>query len=473
MNAEIIAVGTELLLGFTINDDAAYVGRVLAELGIHCFRHVTIGDNPQRLAEAIRSSLQGADLVVTCGGLGPTVDDVTLETIAAVTGRKLLLQRPILRQIRARFKRMQIRMPASNRRQALIPKGAVAFPNTVGTAPGFLLKLDSQNVIPRSSRGQTPAKAGIRSSMKDFEDDRWKYLIALPGPPAELIPMLRGQIVPHLRRFSGKTTLRSRTLKVTGRTESEVDAQVRDLLALQGAVTLGIYAHPGQVDLRITARAGRARTADQLIGRIEAKIRHRLGSLIYGADDETLEGTVGRLLRSKRLTLSVAESCTGGLIQHRITEVPGSSDYLRGGVVAYANSFKTSVLLVRASTLSRYGAVSPETAGEMARGIRRLTGSDLGLAVTGIAGPTGGTKTKPVGLVFIALSTPSSTRIFRHQFSGSRAVIKFKASQAALDLVRLHLSSSRKRSSRKRGSWSSRVIEGLPSTPIEGGNDTK
>ncbi len=424
MQAELIAIGTELLLGYVVNEDTTFLGRVLAGLGVSCYRQVTVGDNPNRLAQAIQAARSRADLVITCGGLGPTVDDVTLETIARVTRRKLVLHRSILRQIRQRFRRLGIRMPASNARQAKVPEGAVVFPNLVGTAPGFLLKLNPKGSDPVGS------------------DPKIKLLVALPGPPAELQPMVKRHLIPRLRRYASKGVIHSRTLKLTGVMESEVDSKVRDLLALEGGVTVGIYAHPAQVDLRITARADSLPAAQRRITQIEAKIRRRFKHLIYGADDETLEGIAGKLLRRSRRTLAVAESCTGGLVGHRITQVPGSSDYFRGGVVAYADAVKEAVLGVPSSTLRRQGAVSPQIARAMADGIRKLTGSDLGLAITGIAGPAGGSKTKPVGLVYLGLATPQGTQVQRHQFSGDRSTVKFKASQAALDLVRWFLLSA-------------------------------
>ncbi len=410
MNAEIIAIGTELLLGYTVNSDTVYLGRVMAGLGIDCYRQVTIGDNPRRLSEAIRTALSRADLVITCGGLGPTVDDITLETISAVTGRPLQLKPPLLKQIRDRFRRLKIRMPKANVRQAYVPEGAQVFPNSFGTAPGFLLKLADS-----------------------------RLLAALPGPPAELIPMVERHLIPRLRRFTGGSVILSKTLKVTGLTESEVDAKVRDILNLKGRVTVGIYAHPGQVDLRITAKAGRIRSAQHLIQKVERQIRRHLGYRIFGTDEETLEEAVGKLLKEKGLTLGVAESCTGGLVQHRITEVPGSSDYFRGGLVAYANEFKSATLGVSLKTLKRHGAVSLPVAKGMAAGVRTLTRADLGLSLTGIAGPTGATPRKPVGLVYIALSSSKRVQGHRFLFSGSRSTVKLKAAQASLDLVRLHL----------------------------------
>ena len=367
MRAEVIAIGTELLLGYTLNDDAAHVGRALAGLGIPCYRHVTVGDNPGRLADAIRDSLRNAELVVTCGGLGPTVDDVTLETIAAVTGRRLVLHPEILRKIQARFRRLGIKMPPSNRRQALLPEGAVELPNATGTAPGFLLR------FPFTLRQAQGERNSVRAEPVEA---RMRILAALPGPPSELIPMLESTLVLRLRRWAGSGVIRSRTLKVAGRTESEVDAKVRDLLALGGRVTLGIYAHAAQVDLRITALAASAAAANRLIAGLEKKIRRRLGDLIYGADAETLEEGVGRLLRKRLLTLAVAESCTGGLVQQRLTDAPGASDYLLGGVVAYANRVKNVVLSVKTDLLKKRGAVSREAAEAMAAGVRKLTGSD-------------------------------------------------------------------------------------------------
>ena len=438
MNAEVIAIGTELLLGFVVNTDTAYLGRVLAGLGISCWRHVTIGDNPERLAEALRTALARADLVITCGGLGPTVDDVTLETIARVTGRRLVLRRDILREIQRRFRRRGIRMPPSNRRQALLPTGAIPFPNRVGTAPGFILKLP---VTLRQA--QSDRLAPVRG---ELVEPRTQLLVALPGPPAELMPMVERHLVPRLKRYTGGQIILSRTLRVVGLSESEVDARVRDLLALAGAVTVGIYAHAAQVDLRVTARAASRHAAERLIRGTEGKIRKRLGRLIFGADEETLEGTVGRLLEGRRSTLAVAESCTGGLVSDRITAVPGSSAYFVGGVVAYSNAMKQDHLGVSRQLLARHGAVSRPVALAMARGIRRATGAELGLAVTGIAGPAGGSRAKPVGLTHIALSGPRRQTAERHLFSGDRATVKFKASQAALNLLRLHLVRPRSRS---------------------------
>lgn len=407
MRAELIAVGTELLLGFVVNSNTAFLARRLTELGVDCYHHLTVGDNPRRLAEAIVTGLRRSDWVITCGGLGPTVDDITLATLTRVATRPLVLNHAIVSQIRARFVHLRIPMPQTNLRQAYLPRGAVVLPNRVGTAPGFILPLAR------------------------------KLVIALPGPPQELQPMVSEQAIPWLkRRYPLLGVLLSRTLKLTGITESEVNERVMDLLKMNGNVTVGIYAHPAQVDLRITAKGKTPAAGRKAIARVEQEIRRRFGGLVYGADEDTWEGVVGALLTKRRATLAVAESCTGGLIGHRITQVPGSSAYFVGGVVAYANTVKTATLRVPAPLIRQQGAVSEPVAKAMAAEVRRALKTTYGLAVTGIAGPTGGTAQKPVGLIYLALADATQVACQRHQFTGDRAAIKWKASQAALDLLR-------------------------------------
>lgn len=410
MQAELIAVGTELLLGFTVNTNTAYLSRKLAEMGVDCYHQITVGDNPGRLKEAVAAALKRSDLVITCGGLGPTVDDITLATIAKTIGKPLVLDQDVMTQIRERFQRLHIPMPQSNLRQAYVPRGATILPNRIGTAPGFILEL------------------------------RKKILIALPGPPRELEPMFLTHVQPWLeKRSPAQSVLVSRTVKMTGITESEVDEKVSDLLKLKGDVTVGIYAHPGQVDLRVTAKNKTHAGATQAIRRIEQEIRKRMGTTVYAVDEESLEEVVGKILTRQKKTLAVAESCTGGLVEHRITQVPGSSAYLIGGVVSYADGLKSSLLGVPAALLRKQGAVSEETAKTMALGVQKLAKSTLGLSVTGIAGPTGGTKEKPVGLVYIAIAFGKQTLCRQFTLTGDRSTIKWKASQSALDLLRLYL----------------------------------
>ncbi len=410
MKTELIAVGTELLLGYTVNTNTAFLSRRLAELGVDCYHHVTVGDNPARLAEAVKAGLARADCVITCGGLGPTVDDITLPTLTKVAQRPLVLDHAVLSRIRERFTRMRIPMPQSNLRQAYVPRGALVLPNKVGTAPGFLLPL------------------------------RTKLLIALPGPPKELEPMVTDQVLPWLKAHRGLTgLLRSRTLHLTGITESEVDERVADLLKLKGAVTVGIYAHAGQVDLRITAKGETPAALQKATRKVEQDIRARMGGVVFGVDDETLEQVVGTLLMKSRKTVALAESCTGGLIGHRLTQVPGSSAYFLGGVVAYANAVKTALVGVPAALLRQHGAVSDPVVREMAAGIRKTLRADYGLAVTGIAGPTGGTAQKPVGTVHLAVADAKQVASRALHLTGDRAIIKARAAQAALDLLRTTL----------------------------------
>lgn len=410
MRAELIAIGTELLLGYTVNSNTAFLGRRLAELGISCYHHVTVGDNPGRLAEAVKAGLSRADCVITCGGLGPTVDDITLATLTKAAQRPLVLDQTVLTQIHERFTRLRIPMPQNNLRQAYVPRGAVVLPNHVGTAPGFILQL------------------------------RKKVLIALPGPPREMEPMFTQHVAPWLKaRYPAPGILQSRTLHLTGLTESEVDEHVADLLKLKGAVTVGIYAHAGQVDLRITANAATAAEARKAIKKIETDIRQRMGIAVFGADDETLEHVVGALLAKSKRSIALAESCTGGLIGHRITRVPGSSAYFVGGVVAYSNGVKTAVAGVPATLLRKHGAVSEAVAQAMAAGIRKTLKADYGLAVTGIAGPTGGSTEKPVGTVCLAIANGKHAVVRQLHLSGDRELVKTRAANAALDLLRTTL----------------------------------
>ncbi len=407
MKAEIISIGTELLLGTIVNTNAAYLAKKLSELGIDLYYQTTVGDNIQRLAESIKRSLGRSDIVVLSGGLGPTVDDITIEAVAKLAGRKLVMHDAILADIRAHFTTRGFAMPSGNERQAAIPEGAKWLKNKVGTAPGVILEYQG------------------------------KVIICLPGPPRELYPIVEDGVIPYLRKkCPSGWAFRTRILKAAGLPESRVNLMVKDLLKLQPPTTVGIYAKLGQVELVIMAKAKTEKAARAAIAKIERKIRARLKEYIFGCDDETLEGSVGRKLIEKKKTIVVAESCTGGLISSRLTDVSGSSKYFIRGAVPYANEVKVKHAGVSADTLKKYGAVSRQVALEMARGIRSIMGADIGLAVTGIAGPTGGTKRKPVGLVYIAVVTDTKRSVKEFRFMGSRADIKWQASQVALNMVR-------------------------------------
>ena len=374
MTAEIISIGTELLLGHIVNTNTAFLSQKLAESGIDVYHTSVVGDNPGRLVESLKQALGRADIVITTGGLGPTVDDITIETITRFVGKNKI------KHIR----------------------------NKVGTAPGLLINW---------------AK---------------KLIICLPGPPRELNPMFENDILPLIKKKTKNTWLiRSRTIKITGMAESVVNKAVKELLELKPPTTVGIYAKLGQVELKIMTKAKDEKAASVAIERIEKKIRAQLKDFIFGYDDETLEDAVGNLLAKRKLTIAVVESCTGGLLANRITDVSGSSKYFIMGLIAYSNLVKIARLGVDEKVLVKCGAVSREVACQMASGIRFFAGTDIGIGVTGIAGPTGGTKNKPIGLVYIGFDKKGRAPFVREfSFKGSREEIKFQATQAALELVR-------------------------------------
>lgn len=410
MKAEILSIGTELLLGHIVNTNASFLSERLAGLGIDVYYQATVGDNPLRLTKAVKEALKRSDIVIATGGLGPTVDDVTIETLAKFAGKKLVLNKVVLGDLKAYFRMKHVPFPEETTRQAYIPKGIKWIRNMVGTAPGLIFEING------------------------------KVIIILPGPPREMEPMFDKDIAPYLkRRFRLSSSLLSRTVKITGLAESQINRIVMDLLEMEPPTTVGIYAKLGQVELKIMSKYADERRARREIKRIEAIIHSRLGPFIFGYDDETLESTVGKLLRSKEKTISIAESCTGGLISHRLTNVSGSSAYFIAGLIAYSNRIKSDVLKVSRESLNRFGAVSPQVAEQMADGMRKLAGTDTSLAVTGIAGPSGGTKSKPVGLVYAAFSSKSKTIVREDRFKGSREEIKHQASQAALNLIRQNI----------------------------------
>ncbi|MBN2453397.1 MAG: competence/damage-inducible protein A [Candidatus Omnitrophica bacterium] len=410
MKAEIISIGTELLLGQIVNTNAAYLSRKLAELGIDLYYQTTIGDNSQRLVQTLRKSLIRSDIILLTGGLGPTVDDITMEAVANLIGKPLILNRAILKDIKRYFLSRGFKPPHGNDRQARVPEGAKCLRNKVGTAPGLII------------------------------EHLGKVIICLPGPPREMAPLFEDGVVKYIRKRWGRgAVIRTRTIKTVGLPESRVNTIVKDLLELTPPTTVGIYAKLREVHLVIMAKANTEKAASSAIAKVEKKIVLRLGKHIFGYDDETLEDIVGWKLIDKKLTIAVAESCTGGLISSRLTDASGSSKYFIMGAVPYANEVKIKHVGVSADTLKRYGAVSRQVALEMARGIRSIMGVDIAIAVTGIAGPTGGTPRKPVGLVYIALVAEKRRIVREFRFDGSRKDIKWQTSQAALDIIRLNV----------------------------------
>jgi nicotinamide-nucleotide amidase len=414
-NIELINTGSELLLGRILNTHQQWICRQLADCGYIVSRQICVADDGPSIQAAVRESLGRADLVLTTGGLGPTSDDITRDLIAKMLGRPLALDAAVMADIEARFERRKRIMPASTRVQAMVPAGARILPNQNGTAPGLDIEVDPN-----------PFHAGQRKSR----------LILLPGPPRELRPMFSGEVLPLvLREYPLATPFVCRTLHTSGLGESSVEEKIAGPLQplLAAGLELGYCARIGEVDVRLI---GHGPKAGAIVSQAEGMVRQLLGSLVAAADEAGMESTVVQLLTEQKKTLAVAESCTGGLISSRITDVPGASVVLVCGLVTYSNEAKKNLLGVAGETLQKHGAVSAEVAQQMAEGARRRQGVDFALAVTGIAGPGGGTEEKPVGTVFIALAGPDGTTV-RKQFNPfDRATFKYVTSQQALDLLR-------------------------------------
>ncbi len=407
MNAEIISVGTELLLGHTVNTDASFVARELSPAGINLLYACTVGDNPERLKEAVEAALGRSDAVITTGGLGPTGDDLTKETVAACAGKKLVEDKASMEHIERYFKGRVL--SPTQKKQAMLPEGCTVFPNEVGTAPG----------------------CGFRSA-------NGKLVAMLPGPPSELVPMLKKYAVPFLLQSAGNAAIVSRIVRVFGLGEGYVAEQIADLCE-KANPTSATYAKDGEMFVRVTARAENAERAAAMCEPVVEDLKKRLGEYCYGVDVESLEETVVRLLAERRLTVATAESCTGGLVAKRITDIPGSSAVFHMGAVTYANEIKTKLLGVPEEMLARYGAVSPQVAKRMAQGVRESSGADFGVGITGIAGPDGGTPEKPVGLVYLALSDGKDVWVREMRGNGctkGRGYVRFLAASNALDMVR-------------------------------------
>lgn len=404
MNCELLAVGTELLLGEIANTDGQMIAQGLNEHGINVYWQTVVGDNPARLRQALEIARDRADIIITTGGLGPTADDLTKETVAAVFGKKLYTDP---RQLARLKERMGPRMTPNNLKQADLPEGCTVLENDWGTAPGCAFEAD-----------------GI-------------HVIMLPGPPRECKPMFLYRAVPYLEKLQGGV-IGSRYVKIFGVGESSMETLVKPLMEKQTQVTMAPYAKEGECELRITARAESREAALALCDPVVEQVREILGDNIYGVDVASLEERVVQGLREQGMTLALAESCTGGLLAKRITDVPGASEVFGFGCVTYSNEAKQALVGVSPETLERYTAVSPETALEMARGARQRGGADIGLSTTGYAGPGGGTEEHPVGTVFIGLSWADGERVIcpERRYMRSREQIRRSASSTALDLLR-------------------------------------
>lgn len=409
MKAEILCVGTELLLGDIVNTNAQYLSKRLADLGISVYHQSVVGDNSERLKKEFEDAFTRADIVITTGGLGPTPDDLTKETGAEYFDKKMILHEETLNKLKSYFTKIgQEALQGNNIKQAYFPDGAIVLPNFHGTAPGCSIEEDG------------------------------KILIVLPGPPREMKPMFETFVVPLLKKYSSGV-LQSKVLRICGIGEGVMAEQISDIINKNTNPTVAPYAKDWEVTLRITSKANTEEEANKLILPVENEIRQRLGPHIYGEGETSLEAVLCKLLINNNLTISTAESCTGGLIASKLVDYPGVSSIFMEGAVTYSNDAKMRRLGVKAETLDSFGAVSEETAKEMAEGIAAASGTNIGLSTTGIAGPSGGTTEKPVGLVYIGLCINGVTNTKKLQLSGSREMIRRRTTITALDWVRREL----------------------------------
>lgn len=407
---EILAVGSELLSPYFQDTNSLYLTQRLNDLGLEVQVKTIVGDQWEDLCRVFRQALDRSDLLIATGGLGPTKDDRTREALASVLGRKLILKSDLLEAIEKRFARRQMSMPEVNKKQAYIIDGAVVLENSKGTAPGL------------------------------WVDARSSTIVLLPGPPHEVEPMFEDKVWPRMKTFQERHMYRL-VLRTTGLTESQIETHLLDLYSRLGEVQLTTLASPGQIDIHLNCTSGRS--LSQAKKRVEHAARlvcEALEENVYSTQGEELEQVVGDILKKKHQTLAVAESCTGGLLSHRITNVPGSSAYFLQGILAYSNSAKIDLLGVSSEVIDKHGAVSPQVARAMAAGIKKAAHAHYGLSVTGIAGPSGGTKNKPVGLVYIALAHARGVVVKKNLFLGDRDKIKFQSSQKALDVLRRFIS---------------------------------
>lgn len=408
MTCELVAIGTELLMGQICNTNAQYLSQKLSELGISVYYHTTVGDNPERLRQTLALALSRSDIVITTGGLGPTQDDLSKETVAGLFGLPMVFDEPSWQAILQRFEKLGRPCPANNRKQAYFPEGSIVLPNACGTAPGCLTEHDGKSVY------------------------------QLPGPPHEMRDMFEKQILPRLAALQDGTIV-SRYLRIFGKGEAEVARLCADRIESLGPVTVAPYCSTGECQLRVTARAATEEAALRLILPEVEAIKAILGDCVYAVCEDafgSMEQAAGEALIAKGLTVSTAESCTGGLIAARLVAFPGISASLNEAHVTYANEAKVRFCGVRPETLDAHGAVSEETCREMCEGLRARSGADIAAASTGIAGPGGGTAEKPVGLVYVGVASEKGTKIVRLQLLGDRQRVRTLASLHALDLIR-------------------------------------
>ena len=408
MRAEIITVGTEILLGDIVNTNSQFLAKELANLGVEVYYQGTVGDNEDRLLESLEESLNRSDMVITTGGLGPTKDDLTKETAAKLFNQELVFHEESWCEIEAYFNKLEKVPTENNKKQAYFPKEAIVLKNNNGTAPGAILKKDN------------------------------KTIIVLPGPPREMKPMFEESVKPYLQYLTDDILV-SKTLRFYGIGESSLENAIIDIINEQSNPTVAPYAKDTEVTLRITAKAISEEVAMDLINPVIDKIEDRVGQYIYSQGESTLEDTVAEMLVNKNLTISVAESCTGGMVSSNLINYPGISSVFMEGCITYSNEAKMKSLGVKKETLDKFGAVSEETAREMAEGIARRYNTNIGISTTGIAGPEGGTKEKPVGLVYFGIYINGKIIVKRYIFNGSRQQVRLRATKTILNDLRLEL----------------------------------
>lgn len=406
MTVEFICVGTEILLGSIVNTNAAYLSEKCAGLGLSCYFQTVVGDNEERLTQVLETGMERSDIVILSGGLGPTEDDLTKEVAAKICGKELQLHQPSKKAIEKFFADRGMEPTDNNWKQAMLPEDGIVLENPNGTAPGVIMETEKAT------------------------------LILLPGPPNELRPMFEERVVPYLEKLTSQVIC-SKTVKICGVGESKAETMVKDLIDAQENPTIATYAKTGEVHIRVTANAEDKKAAMKLIKPVVKELKNRFGNAVYSTEEEcTLEKAAADLLVANDLTVTCAESCTGGLLSARLVNVPGISDVYKMGVVTYSNKAKRRLLGVKKSTLQKYGAVSVQTAEEMAKGAAGLFKADVAVAVTGIAGPDGGTEEKPVGLVYIACYVKGKAVVKEYHFAGNRDKVRESTVAAALVLLR-------------------------------------
>lgn len=406
MVVELISVGTEILLGNIVNTNAAFLAEQCASLGLSCYYQTVVGDNSERLTETISLAKSRADIIILSGGLGPTQDDLTKDTVAKVLKKELIMDDLVKASICSYFEAKGKEIVDSNWRQAMVIDGSIVLENKNGTAPGLIVECDQ------------------------------KIFVLLPGPPVELEPMFKEQVLPFLQKKT-EQVIKSQTVKICGLSESKVENMIEDLINKQTNPTIATYAKIGEIHVRVTASSSTEKEALKLIKPIVKELKNRFETNIYTTDEnKSLEEACVDLLIANNLKISTMESCTGGMLSARLINVPGVSDVFKAGYVTYSNKAKRKVLGVKHSTLKKYGAVSEEVAREMAQGVSLLTKADVTVSITGIAGPDGGSVEKPVGLVYIGCSIKGKTFVEQYKFSGNRAKIRELSVVAALSLLR-------------------------------------